>query len=175
IYTYQIKCVDKSSIVKIKSTFTDYSNLASSNLTSQIRVVLKENTTFSNGTKSLIDVNKWTIDSQNRTSTKDQIVFSQTADITVIVTINGNWPDIDLNFFYEEIEFVEYRNGSSDREGSLSPWVSTEGRGYRPNSAYVFQITKPEDLNANSIHLGLNKLHIDEGIGEYLLVGAGKF
>ncbi|CAL1293504.1 unnamed protein product [Larinioides sclopetarius] len=105
IYTYPIKCVDASSIIKIKSIFTDHNDLASSNLTSQIQVVLKEKTTLSDGTKSLIDVKKWIIDSKNRTSTKDQIFFSQTADLTVTVKINGNWPDINLNFLYEEVDF----------------------------------------------------------------------
>ncbi|CAL1293502.1 unnamed protein product, partial [Larinioides sclopetarius] len=130
IYTYPIKCVDASSIIKIKSIFTDHNDLASSNLTSQIQVVLKEKTTLSDGTKSLIDVKKWIIDSKNRTSTKDQIFFSQTADLTVTVKINGNWPDINLNFLYEEVDFVEYRKNSSVREGSISPWEPMEGRGY---------------------------------------------
>ncbi|XP_055931705.1 uncharacterized protein LOC129962042 [Argiope bruennichi] len=176
IYTYQIKYLNESSIIKIKSVFTDFNNLTNSKSGDQrvIQVLLKEFTTLTDGTKSLIVVNQWNIDLENDTSTDDTIYYSRTADLIINVEVTGNWSNCVLNFFYEEVEFKEYRNDSSDREGKISPWISMEGRGYRPNSVYVFQILKSEVMNVSSIHLIVNKLQIDEGMGEYLLVGAGK-
>ncbi|GFY56951.1 uncharacterized protein TNIN_445251, partial [Trichonephila inaurata madagascariensis] len=79
----------------------------------------------------------------------------------------------NLTFYYKEIEFKDYVIRSSEEAGEITPWVPEEGRKYRPNCVSVFHITKSKDMNASSIHLLLNKLDIDEGVGEYLLIGAG--
>ncbi|KAF8794489.1 hypothetical protein HNY73_002465 [Argiope bruennichi] len=84
--------------------------------------------------KNLHIPNQWNIDLENDTSTDDTIYYSRTADLIINVEVTGNWSNCVLNFFYEEVEFKEYRNDSSDREGKISPWISMEGRGYRPNN-----------------------------------------
>ncbi|GIX99243.1 uncharacterized protein CDAR_447411 [Caerostris darwini] len=172
IYTFHIQCLNKSSIISIKPTPNDMPD-EDDKQNRGIQVEFKETSKDENQQSKLLSVvlMQWNIASRKD---RNKIYFSRTTDLQLSIKVNGNWSENDLKFDYEEIEFKEYKRTSSNEERKIVPWVPMKGRGYRPNSVSVFYITKSDDKIVNSIHLFVHKLEIDEGIGEYLLIGAGK-
>ncbi|GIY59767.1 uncharacterized protein CEXT_351221 [Caerostris extrusa] len=171
IYTFHIQCFNKSSIISIKPTPNDVTD-DDDKQNRLIQVEFEETSKDENEqTKSAVVLMQWNIASRKD---RDKIYFSRTTGLQLTIKVSGNWSESDLKFDYEEIEFEEYKRTSSNEERKIVPWVPMKGRGYRPNSVSVFYITKSDDKIVNSIHLFVHKLEIDEGIGEYLLIGAGK-
>ncbi|GFQ79631.1 uncharacterized protein TNCT_689601 [Trichonephila clavata] len=168
-FVYRLECLRDSSIIGITSTLEDFKSRGNR----WIEVIFEEFTNITLDTKSLITLEKWIIKPQKNLSNSSEYYFSRTSVLIISISVHGNWSDTDLTFYYKEIEFRDYVIRSSKEAGEITPWVPEEGRKYRPNCVSVFHITKSRDMNASSIHLLLNKLDIDEGVGEYLLIGAG--
>lgn len=174
-FVYRLECLKNSSIISITSTLDDANNNATIEGRNNrwIEVIFEEFPDVNNYTKPSITLKRWVIKPQKNLSNHNEYYFSRTSVLIISINVHGNWPDTDLTFHYKEIIFRDYVTRSSEEAGEITPWVAEEGRIYRPNCVSVFQITKSRDMNASSIHLILNKLDIDEGIGEYLLIGAG--
>ncbi|GFT13387.1 uncharacterized protein NPIL_256871 [Nephila pilipes] len=174
-FVYHFKCSKNSSIVSITFTLDDsnYNETSHSGETRWIQVTFQEFSNVNLDAKSLVTVKKWIIKSKKDLLKQNEYYFSRSSELIITIKVYGDWSDNYLTFYYKEIEFRDYETRSSEEAGEISPWVYEEGRKYRPNCVSVFQITKSRDMNASSIHLVLNKLDIDEGIGEYLLIGAG--